>query len=127
MNQKLKILYCEDDDDIRVLAQFALTKLSNHELVFAKNGYEALQILEKQSFDLILLDVMMPEMDGLTLFNKLKKSQTRIHIPVIFITAKMSEEETHQINNIGAKGVILKPFNPNLLEKTIFKILEENL
>ena len=116
-----KILYVEDDPDIQEIAIIALEKVGGFELKICSNGKSALEEVEEFNPDLILLDVMMPEMDGPTTFEYLKKMNLK-SAPVIFMTAKVQPKEVSHYINMGAKGVISKPFDPMNLKDAILEI-----
>lgn len=102
------VLICDDDKDIVSALSIYLTS-DGYRVLTAFNGTEALQQLEKNSIDLILLDIMMPETDGLTALSKLRETY---NTPVIFITAKSEDSDIVLGLNLGADDYITKPFNP---------------
>lgn len=114
-----KILYAEDESDIQTIVQIALWSCSNVEVKICDNGQLLLDCVEEYKPDLILLDIMMPVMDGLTTFRKLKLNDRTKSIPVIFITAKAQAQEIEMYKNTGVIGVITKPFDPLTLCETI--------
>ena len=114
-----KILYVEDQKDIQLIAKYALESIGKFELNICNNGQEALEIIKTFSPDLILLDVMMPVMDGPTTLEKIKQMDEFKDIPVIFMTAKILPTEIHELIESGAAGVISKPFDPVSLSKEI--------
>lgn len=95
-----------------------------YELFFATNGVDALKVAEEALPDLILLDIMMPEMDGYEVCRRLKENQTTARIPVIFITAKTSVEEETKGLEIGAIDYIAKPISPPIVKVRIRNHLE---
>lgn len=107
-----KILYAEDESDIQTIVQIALWSCSNLNLKICDNGQLLLDCVEEYKPDLILLDIMMPVMDGLTTFRKLKLNDATKGIPVIFITAKAQAQEIEMYKSTGVIGVITKPFDP---------------
>ena len=114
-----KILYVEDQKDIQLIAKYALESIGKFELSICNNGQEALEIIETFSPDLILLDVMMPIMDGPTTLEKIKQMDNFKDIPIIFMTAKILPTEINELIESGAAGVISKPFDPVSLSKEI--------
>ena len=122
-NDKKTILIVEDEPDIHVLLGELLK--DRYCLIHAGNGVEALRIIEKQLPDLIISDIMMPEMDGIELCNAVKSELKFCQIPVILLTAKSSV--LHRIEGLesGANSYIPKPFHPRHLEVRIEKLLEE--
>lgn len=122
-NEKPTILIVEDEPEIHDLLHDLLNE--NYRIMTAGNGLEALVAMEKEMPDLIISDVMMPEMDGIELCKKIKSDLNYCHIPVIMLTAKSSV--IHRIEGLesGANSYIPKPFHPKHLEVRIEKLLEE--
>lgn len=118
-----RLLVIEDDDDVREL----ITKqLSNHFTVSeASNGAEGLQKVAQDAPDLIVCDLMMPQMDGLTFTKKLKSDFNTSHIPVILLTAYSSEEYRLKGIQAGADSYITKPFSVNYLLARVVKLIEQ--
>jgi len=106
-----RILYAEDEEDIRITAKMAL-ELDGWEILPCNSGDELLENIASFKPDLILLDVMMPGMDGPTTFLELKKNPETARLPVIFMTAKTQVREVAKYKELGALGVITKPFDP---------------
>lgn len=107
-----KILYVEDDTDIQLIVKQALETISNFEVAICSSGAEALSLISDINPDLLLSDVMMPNMDGLTLLKEIKKQEAYKNLPYIFITAKSNTSDITTLINTGALSVIFKPFNP---------------
>ena len=118
-----KVLLVDDEDDIRTIGQLSLSRVGKWETVLAANGDEALEKAAREKPDLILLDVMMPGMDGPTTFAKLRAQEATAHTPVIFMTAKIQKQEVARYLELGAVGVIGKPFEPMTLPAEIKKLL----
>jgi len=114
-----KILYVEDDPHIQRIAQLALQKVGGFEVNICSSGQQALAEVPVFMPDLILLDVMLPEMDGLTIQAKLKQNQASADIPVVFMTARVQADEVQEYQQRGALGVIFKPFDPMMLAKQL--------
>ncbi|SNY91331.1 Response regulator receiver domain-containing protein [Cohaesibacter sp. ES.047] len=113
MQQQLKrITYVEDDPDIRAIAELALGSLGGFAIDLCASGQEALEKVPQFAPDLILMDVMMPGMDGTETFEKLKKDPASANIPVVFLTAKAQRHEVKEYRDNGAIDVIIKPFDP---------------
>jgi CheY-like chemotaxis protein len=117
-----KVLLVDDDQNIRFVVQMALEGLTNWKVLVAESGSEALKIAEREKPDLILLDMMMPGMDGPTTYSQLKKQGSSV--PVIFMTAKVQTHEVEDHLKLGAAGVIAKPFDPMTLHKDIMRIVD---
>lgn len=112
MKKLKKILYAEDEPDVQTVVGLTVDSMSDYDLKICRNGKELIENVEEYSPDLILLDVMMPEMDGPATFKNLQLSDTTKDIPVIFITAKAQLHEVEIFKETGALGVITKPFDP---------------
>ena len=117
-----KILYAEDEPDIQAIATIALENIGNFVLKTCNSGKEALDNIDEFNPDLVLTDVMMPEVDGPTLLKELKKNPKYENIPVIFMTAKAQTHEIEQYLKLGAVKIITKPFDPITLSKDIREI-----
>ncbi|HET8708293.1 MAG TPA: response regulator [Pseudomonadales bacterium] len=109
----------DDDEDIRSIVQFALEDDEDIELVLCESGADALAKLEIARADLILLDVMMPVMDGPSVLNRIRQLPHHVNVPVVFITAKVQPNEIKQFKAMGAIDVISKPFDPMQLPDQI--------
>lgn len=114
-----KILHIEDEDDIREIARMALADVGGFEVESAASGREGLEIARRGGYDLILLDVMMPNMDGPTTLGALRADPVSASIPVVFMTAKAQTQEIERYKALGALGVITKPFDPMTLADEI--------
>lgn len=110
-----RILYAEDEPDIQAVAKLALEMLGGFKVLICGNGHEALAKVGDFAPDLILLDVMMPGMDGPTTLEKLRADPVTAGIPVIFLTAKVQPAEVLHYQSLGALNVIAKPFDPMTL------------
>ena len=111
------VLLVEDNEELLALMKKILSK--TYHTFTANNGFEALEVIKKQPVDIIISDVMMPEMDGLTLCRKFKTDLETSHIPIILLTAKNSTEDRIECYNAGADGYISKPFELKVLEARI--------
>jgi two-component system, OmpR family, alkaline phosphatase synthesis response regulator PhoP len=118
-----KILLIDDDDDIREATQLCLEIVGNWEIVTASSGREGLIVAIAQQPDLILLDVMMPDMDGLETLKQLQINVETREIPVVFLTAKAHPVEQRQFTQLKVSGVITKPYDPFDLSDRIAQIL----
>ena len=111
MNQKL-ILVIDDDDGIREVIQVCLEAIAGWDVITAASGEEGLNLAHVQKPDAILLDVMMPHLDGIATFQQLQDRNEIQHIPTILLTAKAKISEQQQYQYLGVTGVIIKPFEP---------------
>lgn len=118
-----KILMVDDDLSILMIAQISLTKVGMWQVKTVDSGIKALNEVDEFEPDLILLDVMMPGMDGPTTFKKLRENASFATTPVIFMTAKVQPSEVESYCQLGAAGVISKPFDPMTLPSDIRKLL----
>jgi two-component system, OmpR family, response regulator len=117
-----KILLIDDENDIRKVAALSLQRVGGFEVVTAADGEQGLETASSEKPDLIIVDMMMPGMDGLTFLECHK--QTPMHgIPVIFMTAKTQPHEIDDYMRRGAVGVISKPFDPMRLPADVKNII----
>lgn len=113
-----RILVIDDEDDIREVVQLCLKTVGGWEVLTACSGNEGLTKAEAEQPDAILLDVMMPDMDGVTAFQQLQANTATRHIPVILLTAKVQATDQRRFAELGVAGMISKPFNPlNLINQ----------
>ncbi|HET9469888.1 MAG TPA: response regulator, partial [Usitatibacter sp.] len=117
-----RILYVEDEADIRTVAMMALEQLGGFQVIECAEGNAALAAAPAAGADLILLDVMMPGMDGLATLRALRDIPDTASTPVIFMTAKVQAAELAQCRASGALGIIAKPFDPMELPLEIRRI-----
>jgi len=111
------LLLVEDNEELLYLMKRILSR--NYHVLIAKNGIEALEIVKENEIDIVISDVMMPEMDGLELCRNLKSDLETSHISVILLTAKNTVEDRVECYNAGADGYIAKPFELKILEARI--------
>ena len=114
-----KILYVDDEDDIREIALMALELDPGFEAKSCASGAEALRIVREWAPDIILLDVMMPGMDGPATLRQLIEEHGAALPPVLFCTARLQASDIQSYLALGAKGVITKPFDPIALAATV--------
>ena len=118
-----KILIIDDEPDIREIAQMTLETVSGWQVLTAESGDEGITKAKQEKPDAILLDSMMPRMDGSATFQKLQADPSTSQIPVIMFTAKVQAADRKRFADLGAKDVIAKPFDPMKLGNQIAAIL----
>jgi CheY-like chemotaxis protein len=109
---KRRILIVDDEDDIREVAQISLEVTAGWKVLTASSGCEGLKIASEAKPDAILLDVMMPDLDGPSTFQKLQADPAIRHIPVVLLTAKLQPADQKRFAELGVAGVLAKPFDP---------------
>ncbi|HLZ65902.1 MAG TPA: response regulator [Aliidongia sp.] len=113
MNEPLKrILLVEDDPDVQTIASMALVDIGEFELTVCSSGHEAIEQVNRIKPQMILLDVMMPGMDGPTTLEEIRRLPLSPQPPIIFMTAKVQPQERQRYLRLGAVEVIAKPFDP---------------
>ena len=118
-----RILIIDDEESIQTVVEFGLKMTAGWEVIGASSGNEGISRAQTEQPDMILLDVMMPEMDGLATFRALQLNDQTRSILVIFLTAKAQASEKRLFNDTGGNGVITKPFNALELAQQICKVL----
>lgn len=119
---KLKVLIVDDDAFIRRIVEITLCEVANWDVVTAGSGVEALTVLQTMRPDVVLLDVMMPGMDGPTTLAKIRET-IGSDLPVILMTAKVQSDDMKSYLRTNATGVISKPFDPMTLPDEVMDIL----
>lgn len=117
-----RLLYVEDEPDIREVAAIALQDVGGFELALCDRGEEAVATARSFLPQLILLDVMMPTMDGVATLRTLRDAPDLRDIPVVFLTAKAQKQEVASLMALGAIGVIAKPFEPMTLADEVRRL-----
>lgn len=119
----MKVIIVDDDKNIRFIGVAALEYEPGWIVFEADSGQNALQLAEKEQPDLILLDMMMPEMDGREVLSRLKDNPLTKNINVIFMTAKVQPQDIDEYGDLDVVGVITKPFDPMKLAAQIKTVL----
>lgn len=119
-----RILIIDDENDIREATQVCLEVTGDWEVLTASSGSEGLVTAAAELPDAILLDVMMPGMDGLTTFQELQANPLTQHIPVILLTAKAQSSEQRRFTQLGVAAVIIKPYDPFSIADQVSQALE---
>jgi CheY-like chemotaxis protein len=107
-----RILIIDDEDDIRLVAAMSLETVAGWDVVEANSGRQGIEKASSEQPDAILLDVMMPEMDGPTTLLKLKAGGNTAHIPVLLLTAKVQGADQRRFAEMGVEAILFKPFDP---------------
>jgi CheY-like chemotaxis protein len=119
-----RILVVDDEDHIREVAQVSLETVAGWQVIEAASGEEAVAKAWSEQPDAILLDVMMPEMDGPTTVDKLRSNEATRFIPIILLTAKVQAADRRTFDGLDISGVIAKPFNPMTLASEVSRTLD---
>lgn len=122
MTDLTRVLYVDDDPDIREIAELALRDLAGLDVVVGSSGIDALDLVRSFRPQLVLLDVMMPGMDGPTAMKQIHAEPEFADIPVVFLTAKIQGVEVERYRRLGAADVIAKPFDPLTLGEQLREI-----
>lgn len=118
-----RILLIDDEEGARTIVQFSLEAAAGWEVLTAGSGLEGIEIAIAQSPDAILLDVMMPDLDGVATFERLQNHSSTQAIPVILLTAKATTAEHQMLSTLGVAGIITKPFKISVLISLIREFL----
>ena len=122
-----RILVIDNEEYIREIAQICLETVASWEVITAGSGREGLILAEREQPDAILLDVMMPDLDGIATFEKLQANPLTQNIPVILLTAKVQASDRRRYAEMGLKAAIAKPFNPLQLASQVSEALNWNI
>lgn len=117
------VLLVDDEDDIRAVGQIALEDVGGWRTLLAGSGLEAVELAVRERPDVVLLDVMMPGTDGPTTLALLRARPETANTPIIFLTAKVQKAEVARLLELGAKGVLAKPFDPMTLPDEVRRVL----
>lgn len=118
-----RILLVDDDDAIRLVARLALERVGGHEVVAVPDGESALTAVVDGRFDVVLLDVMMPGLDGPSTLQRLRGLPQATEVPVVFLTASVRSDEVARLEQLGVAGVLGKPFDPATLATELGAVL----
>jgi CheY-like chemotaxis protein len=111
----VKVLIIDDEDDIRRIARLSLVRVGGLDVIDARDGPTGVALAESDQPDVVLLDVMMPGLDGPATLAALRASDKTAGIPVVFLTAKAMPDEIARLYGLGVRGVLQKPFDPMTL------------
>jgi len=120
----VKILIVEDSSTTRAMITSTVEVIDGLEIFESNSGFEALKLLPHHSFDLIITDINMPDINGLELVSFVKKNQNYKHIPLIIITTEGSKRDKEKGLSLGADEYLVKPFNPEELQRLVKKYLK---
>lgn len=118
-----RVLIIDDEDDIRQVAALSLETVAGWDVIVASSGAQGILRAQEHQPDAILLDVMMPGMDGPTTFRELRKNPATARIPVLLLTAKVQGPDQRRFADLGVEAVLLKPFDPLTLSTQMEQIL----
>lgn len=124
MPEKKKILLADDEEDIKAIVQLFLES-KGYEVVTAFDGLAAIDLAQSEKPDLILLDVMMPVVNGYEVCSRLKADEATRDIPVVMLSAMAQSESVDKGLSAGAVDYIVKPFDPSRLEEVVQRVLSE--
>lgn len=125
MSEVRSVLLVDDDPDLRTIGEMALGSVGGFEVRCAPTGSDALRMAREDLPDVILLDVMMPGLDGPSTLERLQADPVTKDVPVIFITAKIQTHEIARYRELGATGIIPKPFDPMTLADEVRRIVSD--
>jgi CheY-like chemotaxis protein len=114
-----RVLIVDDEDDIREVAALSLEATAGWEILTASSGRKGIETAAREQPDAILMDVMMPGMDGPTTFKQLQQNAATSHIPVVLLTAKVQGVDQRRFAGLGVAGILFKPFDPLTLAEQI--------
>lgn len=114
-----RVLYVEDDEDIQRIVRMSLERIGKMTVQIVSDPLVAIDAIKQFKPELVMLDWMMPGMDGPTLFKKMLETPETKDFPVVFITARAQQRETAELRALGAAGVISKPFSPKDLPEQL--------
>lgn len=118
-----RVLIVDDEEDIRSVAEMSLEMIGGYEVLQASSGQEALATAVAEQPDAILLDVMMPLMDGPSTFRALQEQERTRDIPVVLLTAKVQAGDIRALEALGVTAVLTKPFDPMRLPEELARVL----
>ena len=118
-----RILIIDDEDDIREVAALSLEAVAGWTVLTASSGAEGIRMALREKPDAVLMDVMMPGMDGPTTFKEMQRSPALAHIPVLLLTAKVQGVDQRRFAGLGVAAVLFKPFDPLTLADQMADVL----
>ena len=125
MSKQARVLVADDDEDILTLIKAALER-AGHEVIAVQDGAQALACLQSQEPDLAVLDISMPELDGLEVLRRVRDGEGTRALPVILLTAKAQEADVEHGYAAGASAYVKKPFSPRELAERVESLLAQS-
>ncbi|HEY8998206.1 MAG TPA: response regulator [Edaphobacter sp.] len=119
-----RVLIIDDEDDIREVAALSLEATAGWQVITAASGAQGIEVAIAEQPDVILMDVMMPGVDGPTTFRQMQQNAAIVHIPVLLLTAKVQGIDKRRFADLGVAGVLFKPFDPLTLADQISETLQ---
>jgi CheY-like chemotaxis protein len=119
----MRILVVDDDDDVRQVAMLSLRRVGGHEVEGVASGSDAVGALTAGAFDVVLLDMQMPGMDGRATLAAIRADERTSTVPVVFLTASVLSQERAEIEALDVSGVLAKPFDPMALAKDLGDVM----
>ncbi len=123
--EEKRILYVDDSPTMRRIIHNSLQKIGMSQIMEAENGVDALEILQKQDFDMMMTDWNMPEMNGKELVEHVRSIDKYKKMPILMVTTRGMEEDVVTAIKLGVNGYIVKPFTPETLEKKMAEIFSQ--
>ncbi|MFP3712395.1 response regulator [Puerhibacterium sp. TATVAM-FAB25] len=117
------VVVIDDDPSIREVAALALSAVGGHQVSTAGDGAEGMELARRVQPDAILLDVMMPVLDGPTVLGRMRAVEALRDVPVVFLTAKVGAQDISRLDGLGAVAVFTKPFDPLMLPQQLADVL----
>ncbi len=121
------ILHVDDDEDILAITRLALETVGGMSIIQCNSGYQAIEAARSHAPQFFLLDVMMPEIDGIETLRRIREIDSCRTTPAVFMTAKAMKDDRIRLLETGAKAVITKPFDPMTLSSEIMEIWRQSL
>ena len=119
----MNVLMVDDEEDIRKIGKMSLEAVGGHRVTLAASAIEAMACARTERPDVILMDMMMPGMDGLSALATMRSAEDLLDVPIVFMTARIQRHEIDEYLRAGAIGVIRKPFDPMALPRELESLL----
>ncbi|NQU44128.1 response regulator [bacterium] len=123
MSEKIRILVADDEEDIKIVLKMYLETVG-YDVITAYDGLDTMERVKEEKPDLVLLDIMMPVIDGIEVLRQMKADEETRHIPVVMLTAASRSEMLAKAMKAGAVDYIAKPFEPEQVQEAIDKALQ---